>query len=103
MQIDIKEFLLNYIGDTSWAGETNHDNESLLNMNKADGVIASLEAIISTIISDLDDHKEYRKGNASAEMLHDKAGSILKKYRCYPDYNQMTEEQFKEYWNGEQE
>lgn len=103
MQIDIKKFLLDYIGSTSWAGETNHDNESVINMGKADGVLAVLEDIKSEIISELDEHRYYRKGNASAEMLHEKAGKVLQKYRCYQDYDQMTKEQFKEYWDGEQE
>ena len=35
MKIDIEEYLMNYIGDISWYGETNHDNESKDNMDKA--------------------------------------------------------------------
>lgn len=101
MQIDIKEYLLNYIGNISWAGETNHDNESLINMGKADGVLAVLEDIKSEIISELNEHRYYREGNASAEMLHKKAGEVLKRYRCYQDYDQMTENEFKGYWDGE--
>lgn len=99
MQIDIKEFFLNYIGSVSWAGETNHDNESALNMDKADEVLGVLEDIKSEILNELDDHRYYRKGNYSAENLHAKAGKILKKYSCcdYPN----TEEDFKEYWDGE--
>lgn len=101
MQIDIKEYLLNYIGDISWYGETNHDNRAADNMTKADKVLELLEDIQSTIISELDDHQMYRKGNASAEMLHIKAGHILKNHRCYQDWPSITEEDFKEYWDGE--
>lgn len=35
MNINIEDYLLDYIGDISWYGETNHDYKSSDNMDKA--------------------------------------------------------------------
>lgn len=101
MKIDIKEFLINYIGHLDWYGETNHDNQSADNMVKADDILDMLEDIRDDILYALDDHRNYRKGNASAEMLHEKAGKIVKKHRQFYNYTELTDEEFKEYWDGE--
>lgn len=35
MKIDIKDYLMEYIGDIDWYGESYHDDQSLKNMDKA--------------------------------------------------------------------
>ena len=46
MIINIEDYLLDYIGDVSWYGETNHDNKSSENMYKAREVLYELEQIM---------------------------------------------------------
>lgn len=36
MKIDIKDYLMEYIGDIDWYGESYHDDQSLKNMDKGD-------------------------------------------------------------------
>lgn len=84
MKIDIKEYLLNYIGHIDWHGETNYDNKSRENMEKAELILNEIEDIRDIIMSSLWEHKDYNIGNASAEMLHKKAERILRR-RCLYD------------------
>ena len=86
MNINIEDYLLDYIGDISWYGETNHDYKSSDNMDKAREILFELTQIIYQITGELSKHKNYRKGNASAEMLHEKAKKICKEYDAY--YNE---------------
>ena len=80
MKIDLLEYLGNKIGDTSWYGETNHDNISARNMETLDKILTEIEYIRAYLLTKLYDHEDYRKGNASAEHLHRLAMSILEKH-----------------------
>ncbi len=80
MKIDLLEYLGNKIGDTSWYGETNHDNISARNMEVLDSVLNDIEYIRDYLLTRLYEHKDYRQGNASAEHLHKLAMSILEKH-----------------------
>lgn len=91
MSIDIEEYLMNYIGDISWYGETNHDNKSYDNMAKADNVLYLLEGIRENIMNKLFEHNDYRYGNASAEMLHKKAYQVLKSHCINNSYSDLCE------------
>lgn len=99
--INIKDFIMKSIGSTSWAGETYHDDESSVNLGYLDAWLTVIEDIRDDLLDKLNDHRIYREGNASAEHLHDKAGGIMKKHIVYCRYDQMTEEEFKEYWEGQ--
>ena len=77
MQINLLEYLENKIGDTSWHGETNHDNVSADNMMMLDSILTDLEDVRENLLSRLYEHEEYKKGNASAEYLHKLAMSVL--------------------------
>lgn len=92
MIINIEDYLLDYIGDVSWYGETNHDDKSSVNMDKAREVLYELEQITYHIIGELTEHKNYRKGNTSAEMLHKRAKEICKRFDIYyneDDWNEL--------------
>ena len=80
MKIDLLEYLGNKIGDTSWYGETNHDNISARNMETLDNVLTEIEYIRDYLLTRLYEHENYRKGNASAEHLHKLAMNILEKH-----------------------
>ena len=80
MIINLREYFDNYIGDVSWYGETNHDDISRENMQKAPEVLYFLELVKYDILGKLNDHKNYRKGNASAEMLHEEARKICERF-----------------------
>ena len=103
MTINIKDYILNSIGSTSWAGESNHDNESSTNLWRLDMWLTYIEGIRDELLSQLNEHRYYREGNASAEHLHSKAGRILKNHLCYVNYDQMTDDEFDEYWDGKDE
>ena len=94
MIIDIREYLLNYIGSTSWRGETRHDDISSSNLDKLDEILTELEDLREILLSELLDHKIYRKGNASAEYLHKKAKKIMKKHII----KEFTYTDFEKYW-----
>lgn len=81
MKLDIKDYLMEYIGDVDWYGESYHDGQSLKNMDKADEVLSFLEELKEKIITNLCDHRVYRKGNASATALHNKAKKIVYKHK----------------------
>ena len=100
MIIDIREHLLNYIGSTSWQGETNHDNISSDNFDKLDEVLTEIEKLRETLLEQLTEHVIYRKGNASAEHLHKKAKRIMRKHII----KEFTHTDFERYWenNGEE-
>lgn len=91
MKIDIKEYLINYIGDISWWGETNHDEKSKENMCKADEVLTLLENIREKIQDELFKHNNYNRGNGSAENLHKKAYDVLKNHCINNSYSDLCE------------
>lgn len=91
MIINIEKYLLDYIGDVSWYGETNHDNKSNENMDTAYRVLYDLEGITQSIIEKLSEHKNYRKGNGSAEMLHKRAKEICKRFDIYYEEDDWNE------------
>ena len=80
MIIKLRDYLNDYIGDISWYGETNHDDKSKENMNKAYEVLYFLENVKADIISELEQHRSYRDGNASAIMLHNRAKEICERF-----------------------
>lgn len=82
LNINLLNYIEHEVGSISWAGETNHDNQSSLNMNTLEDYLTQLEDIYLRLLSELVDHKIYRDGNASAEHLHIKAKSILE-HRIY--------------------
>lgn len=94
MIIDIKKYLLDYIGSTSWQGETIHDNISSDNLDKLDKILTEIETLREILIEQLTDHRIYRKGNASAEYLHKKAKRIMKKHLI----KEFTHTNFENYW-----
>lgn len=79
IDIDLVDYIEYKIGSISWAGETNHDNESLDNMTILDSHLSALEDLYIQLLHKLVDHKIYREGNHSAELLHGKAKKILEK------------------------
>ena len=80
MKIDLLEYLENKIGDTSWYGETYHDDKSADNMIILDNILTDIEDIRDNLLSKLYEHQNYREGNASAEHLHRLAMRILEKH-----------------------
>ena len=94
MIIDIREYLLNYIGSTSWQGETRHDDISSNNLDKLEEVLTEIENLREVLWSELLDHRIYRKGNASAEHLHKKAKTIMRKHII----KEFTSTDFEKYW-----
>ena len=99
MNIDIKEYLLDYIGSTSWQGETRHDDISSDNLDKLDKILTEIETLREILIEQLTDHRIYRKGNASAEHLHKKAKRIMEKHLI----NEFSNIDFEKYWEELQE
>ena len=80
MKLDLEEYLLDYIGNISWYGETNHDYKAKENMIKAEEVLSFLENTKEYILNELEKHQTYREGNASAIMLHKEAKEICKSF-----------------------
>ncbi len=80
MKVDLLEYLENKIGDTSWYGETYHDNKSASNMMILDSILTDIEDLKENLLSRLYEHEDYRQGNASAEHLHKLAMNILEKH-----------------------
>ena len=80
MIINLRDYLNEYIGDISWYGETNHDDKSLENMEKARQVLYFLKNVECDILNELYEHRHYRIGNYSASILHAKAKEICKNY-----------------------
>lgn len=95
----IEEYLDLKIGSTSWAGETNHDNESLDNLSKVDDCLSEIENIRELLLSRLDDHINYRKGNASAESLHKYAKRIRERHIV----NDFPDNDFEQIWEQDNE
>lgn len=79
MKIDLEDYIKYKVDSISWAGETNHDNKSLDNMTILDSYLSALEDLYIQLLRELVDHKAYREGNHSAELLHEKAKKILEK------------------------
>lgn len=79
MNIDLKEWIEYKVGDVSWYGESNHDNQSFDNMSVLEEYLLQLEDIYIRLLYELTDHKIYREGNASAIYLHRKAKEILER------------------------
>lgn len=98
MKIDIKDYLMEYIGDIDWYGESYHDDQSLKNMDKADEVLYFLEELKDEITDNLVRHRVYRKENASATDLHNKARKILFKHKVQT--GELSVASFKE-WFGD--
>lgn len=82
LNINLLGYIEHEVGSVSWAGETNHDNQSSENMNKLEEYLEQLEDIYLRLLNELVGHKNYRESNASAEHLHAKAKSILE-HRSY--------------------
>ena len=80
MIIDVKEYLLNKIGHTSWYGESNHDSLSSANLAKVDSLLYEVEQLREELISLLNEHIVYNKGNGSSEQLHKQAKTIRAKH-----------------------
>ncbi len=80
MKIDLLEYIGYLIGDTSWYGETNHDDISARNLKTLDNVLSEIEYIRDYLLTRLYEHRNYRQGNASAEHLHRLAMSILERH-----------------------
>ena len=97
MTINITECLLNYIGNTDWHGESNLDDLSSINLDKLDEVLNETEKFREELISLLNQHIVYRKGNGSSEHLHKKAKAIRKKHII----KEFTHTDFEKYFEGE--
>lgn len=96
MIIDIRQYLLNYIGSTSWQGETRHDGIASNNLDKLDDILTEIEELREILIEQLTEHIIYRKGNASAEHLHKKAKRIMEKHII----KEFTHTNFEQYWEN---
>ena len=99
MNIDVEKYIMDDIGHTDWHGETNYDNESLKNLNKLDSYLYILEDIRQQLILKLKEHIRYRKGNASAELLHEKAKHIMGEHLI----KEFTHTDFNQYWEEDNE
>lgn len=97
MVIDIKEYLLNYVGHTDWWGESNYDDVSSYNLNKLDEILTEIEELREELKSKLTDHIVYRKENASSKHLHDKAKMIMERHII----KEFTHTDFKKYWEDD--
>lgn len=96
MNINIKDYLVEKIGHTDWYGESNHDNKSYNNLDKLDSLLYEIEDLREELIGLLNEHINYRKGNASATSLHKKAKAIRGKHII----KEFTHTDFEEYWEG---
>lgn len=96
MIINIRTYLLDYIGNTSWHGESNYDDISSRNLDKLDDALNEIEDLREELLCKLAEHVTYRKGNASAEHLHKKAKSIMKKHII----KEFTHTDFEQYWES---
>lgn len=99
MIIDVEKYILDNIGHTDWHGESNYDAESLRNLQKIDYYLYELERIRMILINELEHHIRYRKGNASAELLHVKAKHIMGEHLI----KEFTETNFDQYWEEDDE
>lgn len=95
--IDICKYLLNEIGDTSWWGESYHDDKSSDNLDKLDLLLFEVEDFREHLLNKLENHITYNKGNASAEHLHKKAKAIRGKHII----KEFTHTDFEQYFEGE--
>ena len=86
--------MLDYIGSTSWQGETRHDDISSDNLEKLDKILTEIETLREILIEQLTEHRIYRKGNASAEHLHKKAKKIMEKHII----KEFTHTDFERFW-----
>lgn len=93
MNIDLEDYIKYKVGSISWAGESNHDNQSSDNMNILEEYLLQFEDIYLRLLRELTDHKEYREGNASAIHLHKKAKKILenRKY-AFDDFKDIIDD-----------
>lgn len=97
MNINLEEFILKDIGHTDWYGESNYDRKSSENLDKLDYYLCALEEIREGLILELNNHINYRKGNASAESLHRKAKEIRRKHLI----KEFTDIDFDKVWDDE--
>lgn len=97
MIIDIRTYLLDYIGTTNWYGESRQDDISSINLDKVDEILTELEELREVLKDKLTDHIVYRKGNASAEHLHKKAKGIMEKHII----KEFTHTDFEQYWESD--
>lgn len=97
MIIDIRTYLLDYIGHTDWYGENEYDNESCYNLLKLDKVLTEIEDLREQLLLKLEKHKNFRKGNKSAESLHRQAKEIMKKHII----KEFTHTDFEQYWESD--
>lgn len=97
MKIDIKEYLMNYIGHTDWYGESNYDNESCYNLSKLDKVLTEIENLREELLLKLTKHINFRKGNYSSEQLHKQAKEIMSRHII----KEFTHTDFDKYWENE--
>jgi len=98
MNINIKEYLLNKIGHTSWYGESNHDSKSLINLDKVDKALYEIEELREELISLLNEHIMYNKANGSSTQLHKQAKAIREKHII----KEFTHSSFDNLWNGDE-
>lgn len=97
MNIDIKDYLIKYIEHADWYGETEYDNESCYNLSKLDKVLTEIEDLRENLLLKLEKHKNYRKGNKSAELLHKQAKDIMSRHII----KEFTHTDFEQYWENE--
>ena len=95
MKIDIRDYIINDIGNTSWWGETNHDNNSLDNMNKIDRYLTFIENLREELLELLYEHNDNSNlHNYSKLELKKKAKAIRQKHII----KEYTHTDFDEYW-----
>lgn len=97
MNIDIKEYLKKYIGHTDWYGESEYDNESCYNLSKLDKVLTEIEDLREELLLKLEKHRNYRKDNQSAKLLHEQAKGIMSRHLI----KEFTHIDFEQYWESE--
>jgi len=97
MNINLEQYILNEIGDTSWWGDSEHDAQSEVNLMKLNNVLNDVENLRDHLLSLLYAHRNFNKGNASAESLHRIAKKIAKQHII----KEFTVDNFDEYWDGE--
>ena len=78
--IDVLDMILAYIGKTHWHGDSYEDDVSSANLKTLELVLENVNIIREYLIDRLEEHKYYRKGNASAESLHKQAKKIIENH-----------------------
>lgn len=94
MLIDIKEYILNSVGDTTYHGNTELDEKSLFNLTSVDLYLTYVEQLRQELLDKLYEHRKYNKDDLSSLVLHESAKRIAKRHVI----KEFTHTNFDNYW-----